>query len=143
VPELQLLRAEHAPAVRAFEPENRAYFVTFISDRGEEFFDHFDDSFDKLLAEQEGGTCMFHVLIDENGKVLGRFNYSISRTAQPCSGTGSRNKSRGVATATVKEIVSQSCRAVRASDTQSGDQLGQRCVRKGAGKSRFRPRRPR
>jgi ribosomal-protein-alanine N-acetyltransferase len=41
VPELQRLRADHAPAVLAFELANRAYFATFISDRGDEFFDHF------------------------------------------------------------------------------------------------------
>ena len=41
MPELQRLRADHAPAVLAFELANRAYFATFISDRGDEFFDHF------------------------------------------------------------------------------------------------------
>ena len=34
MPELQRLRADHAPAVLAFELANRAYFATFISDRG-------------------------------------------------------------------------------------------------------------
>jgi [ribosomal protein S5]-alanine N-acetyltransferase len=106
VPDLQLLRADHAPAVFAFELTNRAYFSTFISDRGDEFFDHFDDSFEELLAEQEAGTCILHVLVDESGDVLGRFNLVHLedgkaelgyRMAQHAAG-------RGVATATVREL---------------------------------------
>jgi [ribosomal protein S5]-alanine N-acetyltransferase len=53
MPELQRLRADHAPAVLAFELANRAYFAMFISDRGDEFFDQFTEQYDKLLAEQE------------------------------------------------------------------------------------------
>ena len=33
MPELQRLRADHAPAVLAFELANRAYFAAFISER--------------------------------------------------------------------------------------------------------------
>jgi ribosomal-protein-alanine N-acetyltransferase len=106
VPELQRLRADHAPAVLAFELANRDYFATFISDRGEEYFDRFDESFNELLAEQESGTCIFHVLVGENGLVLGRFNlFDLEdgtavlgyRVAQHVAG-------RGVATATVQEL---------------------------------------
>ena len=74
MPELQHLRADHAPAVLAFELASRAYFVTFITDRGDEFYDDFTDRFSALLAEQEAGTCIFHVLVGEDGTVLGRFN---------------------------------------------------------------------
>jgi ribosomal-protein-alanine N-acetyltransferase len=104
--ELQRLRPDHGPAVLAFERANRAYFATFISDRGEEFFDHFDESYNELLAEQEAGTCVLHVLVDENGKVLGRFNLVDLedgmaelgyRVAQQVAG-------HGVATATVQEL---------------------------------------
>jgi len=56
VPELQRLRADHALAVLAFELANRAYFATFISDRGDEFFHHFTEQHNALLAEQEAGT---------------------------------------------------------------------------------------
>jgi len=94
VPELQRLRAEHAPAVLAFELANRAYFATFISDRGDEFFDHFTERYSALLAEQEAGTCVFHVLVGEDGTVLGRFNLYRLRTARPSSDTGSRSTSR-------------------------------------------------
>jgi [ribosomal protein S5]-alanine N-acetyltransferase len=106
VPELQRLRADHAPAVLAFELANRAYFAMFISDRGDEFFDHFTEQFNALLAEQEAGTCVFHVLVSDDGTVLGRFNlFDLEngaadlgyRVAQQVAG-------RGLATATVQEL---------------------------------------
>jgi ribosomal-protein-alanine N-acetyltransferase len=106
VPELQRLRADHAPAVLAFELANRAYFATFISDRGDDFFDQFAERHNALLAEQEAGICVFHVLVSEDGTVLGRFNlFDLEdgtavlgyRVAQHVAG-------RGVATATVREL---------------------------------------
>ena len=106
MPELQRLRADHAPAVLAFEVANRAYFATFISDRGDAFFDHFTEQYSALLAEQEAGTCVFSVLVGEDGTVLGRFNlYDLKdgtaelgyRVAQHVAG-------RGVATAAVEEL---------------------------------------
>ena len=103
MPELEQLRAGHAPAVLAFELANRAYFAASISDRGDEFFDQFPDRHSALLAEQEAGTSAFYVLVEDDGSVLGRFNlYDIGdgaanlgyRVAQRVAG-------RGVATATV------------------------------------------
>jgi ribosomal-protein-alanine N-acetyltransferase len=106
VPELQRLRADHAPAVLAFELANRGYFAASISDRGDEFYDHFSERHDALLAEQETGLCAFYVLVGDDGSVLGRFNlYDIKdgtavigyRVAQDAAG-------RGVATASVREL---------------------------------------
>ena len=106
MPELQPLRAGHAPAVLAFELANRAYFATFISDRGDEFFDQFTERYDALLAEQEAGIYVGYVLVGDDGTVLGRFNlYDLQdgtavlgyRVAQHVAG-------RGVATATVREL---------------------------------------
>src|SRR4051794_4835349 len=74
MPELQLLRADHAAAVLDFETTNRAYFAASISDRGDEFFEHFADVHRARLAEQEAGTGAYYVLLDEDGSVLGRFN---------------------------------------------------------------------
>jgi ribosomal-protein-alanine N-acetyltransferase len=106
VPELQRLRADHAPAVLAFELANRAYFATFISDRGEEYFDHFDESSNELLAEQAAGTCVFHVLVDENGKVFGRFNLVDLEDGTAVLGyrVAQHVACDGVATATVQEL---------------------------------------
>jgi ribosomal-protein-alanine N-acetyltransferase len=108
VPELQRLRADHAPAVLSFELANRAYFATFISDRGDEFFDHFTEQYNVLLAEQEAGTCAFHVLVDEDGTVLGRFNLYLvdleDGTAELGYRVAQQAAGRGVATATVLEL---------------------------------------
>ncbi len=74
MPELEWLHAGHAPAVLAFELANRAYFAASVPDRGDDYFDHFADRYNALLAEQEAGICAFHVLVAEDGSVLGRFN---------------------------------------------------------------------
>ena len=54
--DLQLLRLDHAPALLAFEQENRAYFAAVIPDRGDEFFTEFDMRHAQLLASQAAGT---------------------------------------------------------------------------------------
>jgi ribosomal-protein-alanine N-acetyltransferase len=106
VPELQRLRADHAPAVLAFEVANRAYFAASISDRGDEFFEHFTERYDALLAEQEAGTCVFHLLVDDDGAVLGRFNLVdlSDGTAELGYRVAQQAAGRGVATATVREL---------------------------------------
>jgi ribosomal-protein-alanine N-acetyltransferase len=106
MPQLERLRADHAPALLAFESANRAYFAASISDRGDDYFDRFAERHSALLAEQEAGTGAFYLLVDEDGSVLGRFNlFGIGdgtavlgyRVAQHVAG-------RGVATATVREL---------------------------------------
>jgi ribosomal-protein-alanine N-acetyltransferase len=106
VAELQRLRADHAPAVLAFEVANRAYFATFVSDRGDSFFDLFDESFDALLAEQDAGTAVFHVLVGEDGTVLGRFNLVnvVDGTAELGYRVAEEVAGHGVATTTVREL---------------------------------------
>jgi [ribosomal protein S5]-alanine N-acetyltransferase len=106
VPELQRLRADHAPAVLAFELANRSYFAAFISDRGDEFFDQFTERHNALLAEQEAGVCAFHVLVGEDGSVLGRFNLVDIQdgTAELGYRVAQHVAGRGVATATVREL---------------------------------------
>jgi RimJ/RimL family protein N-acetyltransferase len=106
VPELQRLHPGHAQAVLAFELANRSYFASFISDRGDEFFDQFTEQHSALLAEQEAGVGAYYVLVAEDGSVLGRFNLVLGgdgtaelgyRVAQHVAG-------RGLATATVREL---------------------------------------
>ena len=106
MPELQRLRADHAPAVLAFELANRAYFVTFVSDRGDEFYDHFTEQYNALLAQQEAGTCVFHVLVGEDGTALGRFNLVDLEdgTAELGYRVAQQVADRGVTTATVQEL---------------------------------------
>jgi [ribosomal protein S5]-alanine N-acetyltransferase len=108
MPELQRLRADHAPAVLTFEVANRAYFATSISDRGDDYFEHFTERHHALLAEQEAGIGAYYVLVDDDGSVQGRFNLVFVgdgvgqlgyRVAQHVTG-------RGVATATVRDLCS-------------------------------------
>ena len=106
MPELKRLHVHHAPAVLAFELANRAYFAASVSDRGDAFFDHFTDRFDALLAEQEAGVCVFHVLVDGDGSVLGRFNLLDIEDGTAALGyrVAEHVTGRGVATATVRDL---------------------------------------
>jgi ribosomal-protein-alanine N-acetyltransferase len=106
MPELQRLHAGHAPAVLAFELANRAFFAASISDRGDDFFEHFTGRFDALLAEQEAGIGAFYVLVDEDGSVLGRFNLFFVENGSAHLGyrVAQHVAGRGVATATVREM---------------------------------------
>ena len=108
MPELQPLRVDHAPAVLAFELANRGYFAASISDRGDEYFEHFTERLNALVADQEAGMGAYYVLVAEDGSVLGRFNLVFVdegvaelgyRVAQMAAG-------RGVATATVRDMCS-------------------------------------
>jgi len=106
VPELQRLRAGHAPAVLAFELASRAYFAAFVSDRGDEFFGQFTGRHAALLAEQEAGLGAFYVLVAGDGSVLGRFNlvFTGDGTAELGYRVAQHAAGRGVATATVREL---------------------------------------
>ena len=106
MPELTPLRPEHAAAVLAFEVANRAYFAASISDRGDEFFEEFDERFPAWLAEQEAGQCAYYVLVAEDGAVIGRFNlYDIAdRTAEVGYRVAEHVAGRGVATAAVRQL---------------------------------------
>ncbi len=142
--ELQPLRADHAPAVLAFELANRAYFAASISDRGDDYFDHFSDRYSGLLAEQDAGTGAYYLLIAEDGSVMGRFNLVFVddgaaklgyRVAQHVTG-------RGVATATVRQLcglaaVRHGLRTLRAA-TASGNVASQKVL----GKAGFVPMGP-
>jgi [ribosomal protein S5]-alanine N-acetyltransferase len=106
VPDLQQLRADHAPAVLAFERANRDYFAASVSDRGDEFYDEFTERYGVLLAQQQAGLGAYYVLVDNDRAVLGRFNLYFTeagaanvgyRVAQQVAG-------RGVATAAVRQL---------------------------------------
>ncbi|MEO3761880.1 GNAT family N-acetyltransferase [Streptomyces sp. B5E4] len=125
MPELERLCAGHASAVLAFELANRAFFAAAVPDRGDAFFDRFPDRFGALLAEQESGVCAFHVLVDEDGAVLGRFNLVDIEdgTAELGYRVAEHATGRGLATATVRELCRRSAtgyglRTLRAATVQ-------------------------
>ena len=106
MPELELVRREHAPALLAFEQANRAYFAASVPDRGEDYFAEFEARHAQLLAQQAAGTDFFHVLVAEGGEVVGRVNlFEVAdgsaelgyRIAQKAAG-------KGLATAAVREL---------------------------------------
>ncbi|MEW1721245.1 GNAT family N-acetyltransferase [Streptomyces sp. NPDC093109] len=113
MPEPQLLRPDHAPALLAFERENRAYFAAVVPDRGEDYFARFDERHRDLLAEQATGACFFHVLVDAAGEVLGRVNLVdvADGSAELGYRIAERAAGRGLATSAVREV------CARAADT--------------------------
>jgi [ribosomal protein S5]-alanine N-acetyltransferase len=136
VPELQRLNAGHAPAVLAFELANRAYFAARISDRGDDFFDQFDQRHRALLAEQDAGIGAFYVLVAGDGSVLGRFNLIFvgDGTAKLGYRVAEDVAGHGVATATVRELgelaaAQHGLRALRAA-TSSANIASQRVLAK-------------
>ena len=106
MPSLQRLRSDHAAAVLAFETVNRNYFAASVTDRGDEFFVEFPERFGELLAEQAAGACIFHVLVDQDDEVLGRFNlYDLDGgTAEVGYRVDERAAGRGLATSTLREL---------------------------------------
>src|ERR1700684_2329594 len=136
MPELQRLAAGHAPAVLAFERVNRAWFAASISDRGDEFFAQFTDRFQALLADQEAGRAAYHVLLADDGSVLGRFNLIFTgdgaaklgyRVAQQAAG-------RGVATATVRELCQRAAASYGLRSLRAATADHNAPARKGAGR---------
>ncbi|MFE0104781.1 GNAT family N-acetyltransferase [Streptomyces sp. NPDC059009] len=109
MPDLQRLHPAHAPALLAFERENRAYFAALVPDRGDAFFEEaqFAARLDALLAEQAAGVCHFHVLVDDGGAIVGRVN--IVDVADGSAELGyriaERAAGRGLATAAVRQVL--------------------------------------
>jgi ribosomal-protein-alanine N-acetyltransferase len=103
---LERLRPEHETAILEFELENRAYFAETISDRGDYFYEHFAQLYRTLLAEQAAGTSIGHVLLDEDGGVVGRFNlYEVADGRAEAGYRVARHVSgRGVATLGLKTM---------------------------------------
>ncbi len=118
--ELERLRPDHEAAILDFELANRAYFAESISDRGDDFYEHFADRYRALLAEQEAGLSIGHVLVDDHETVVGRFNlYAVvDGTAEVGYRIAQRVAGRGVATSGLRFM----CRLAR-------DEYGLRTLR--------------
>jgi ribosomal-protein-alanine N-acetyltransferase len=106
MPKLELLRPDHAPALLAFELENRAYFAASIPDRGDDYFASFDERHRELLGWQADGTDLPHVLVEADGTIVGRVN--LFEVADGSAGLGyriaERAAGRGLATAAVRQL---------------------------------------
>src|SRR3984893_5029255 len=106
MPDLQLVRLDHAPALLVFERENRAYFAASVPDRGDEFFAEFDARHAQLLERQAAGTDYFHVLVAEGGEVVGRVNLieAADGSAELGYRIAQKAAGQGLATAAVREV---------------------------------------
>ena len=104
--DLQRLDARHAAALLRFERENRQWFARTVPDRGDAYFADFDARHAALLAEQEAGVCHFHVLVGQDGAVLGRFNLVdvAGGVAELGFRVAERVAGRGVATGGVRRV---------------------------------------
>lgn len=75
-PRLEFLTADHARPLERFELDNRAFFAAQVGDRGDDFFEHFDDYLAARVQENRRGTSLFFVVVEADGAVLGRVNIS-------------------------------------------------------------------
>ncbi|GAA2768967.1 GNAT family N-acetyltransferase [Streptomyces indiaensis] len=105
---LEPLGAEHAEALLAFERENRAWFARTVPDRGDAFFTAagFAARLRALLDEQHARVCRFHVVLAEDGELIGRVNLMdlVDGSAELGYRVGQRAAGRGVATAAVAQV---------------------------------------
>jgi ribosomal-protein-alanine N-acetyltransferase len=108
VPELQLLRPDHAPALLAFELENRAYFAASVPDRGDDYFAEFAERHRELLACQAAGTDLLHVLVEEDGTIVGRVN--LFEVAGGSASLGFRIAERATGQGLATRAVLQMCK---------------------------------
>lgn len=85
---------------------NREFFARTVLDRGDAYFERFEDRHAALLAEQEAGGCHFHVLTDD-GAVLGRFNLVDVEDGSAELGfrVAERSAGRGLATLGVQRVI--------------------------------------
>ena len=99
-------RLDHAPALLAFERENRAYFAASVPDRGDEFFAEFDTRYAQLLAWQAAGTDYLHLLVTERGEVVGRVILTevADGTAELGYRIAQKAAGQGLATAAVRKV---------------------------------------
>ena len=73
---LEFLTLDHARPLERFERANRGFFAARVGDRGDDFFEHFDDCLAARVRENREGTSLFFVMVDPQGEVLGRVNIS-------------------------------------------------------------------
>lgn len=103
---LERLHADHAPELLAFEQENRGYFARSIPDRGDAYFLEFASLLRLRLAEQDTGLCHFHVVVNDQGDLVGRVNLvDVSEgSAELGYRIGEQAAGQGNATAAVAEV---------------------------------------
>ncbi|MEV8569380.1 GNAT family N-acetyltransferase [Streptomyces sp. NPDC051322] len=126
--QLERLRADHAGALLTFEEENREYFARTVPDRGDAYFADFATLLRARLDEQDAGVCHFHVVLDDQGELIGRINIvdAVDGAADLGYRIGERAAGRGVATAAVREVCRLAVTAYRLSVLNAATTLDNR-----------------
>lgn len=104
---LELLSLDHARALERFERANRAFFAARVGDRGDDYFEHFDDLLAARVSENEEGTSLYFVIV-EGDDVVGRINLGdVDRSDLTELGfrVAEHAQGRGLATAGVLEAL--------------------------------------
>jgi ribosomal-protein-alanine N-acetyltransferase len=122
VPTIERLRPDHAAALLTFEQENRAYFAATIPDRGDDYFTHFAERHEALLAEQATGACHFHLIVGDGGVVLGRVNLLDVADGEAELGFRVAEKAagQGIATTSVRQMVRLAATTYRLKSLRAG-----------------------
>jgi [ribosomal protein S5]-alanine N-acetyltransferase len=122
VPTIERLRPDHAAALLAFEQENRAYFAATIPDRGDDYFTHFAERHEALLAEQATGACHFHLIVGDGGVILGRVNLLDVTDGEAELGFRIAEKAagRGLATTSVRKVTRLAATTYRLNSLRAG-----------------------
>lgn len=103
---IERLRLDHKAALLLFEQENRTYFAASIPDRGDDYFTDFLQLHSARVAEQKTGLCHFHLVVDDQGEVLGRVNLVdvADGSAELGFRIAAKAAGRGLATAAVRQV---------------------------------------
>ena len=122
---LERLAAGHADALLAFEVENRAYFAGHISDRGDAYFAEFAGRLAELLTDQDAGELHSHVLVEDDGRVVGRVNLVdvADGPAELGYRIAERATGRGLATAAVLSLCEVAAREYGLKELRAGTNL--------------------
>lgn len=103
---LERLTAAHRDAVLRFETVNRDYFAAAVPDRGDEFFADYPARHAALLALQDALTDIFHVLVADDGTIVGRVNLTYIDRGEAELGyrVGRDFTGRGIAAEAVRHV---------------------------------------
>ena len=71
---LELVEMHHADALERFERANREFFARCVGDRGDDYFEQFEQRMATLVDENRSGRSLCFVLVGSGGEVVGRVN---------------------------------------------------------------------
>lgn len=77
---LELVELRHAEALERFERANREFFAHSVSDRGDAYFEQFEQGLAVLVDDNRAARSLCFVLVSSVGEVVGRVNlYGVDR----------------------------------------------------------------